>query len=64
MSHLAQLCQSSIFVSATSSSIFGGNDWTLSENTLSVFGCVCVFRGGGGLSPGDCGGSGLFVEFL
>ena len=32
----------SIFGSAINSSIFGGNDWTLAESTLSVFGCVCM----------------------
>ena len=46
----------SIFVSAISSSIFGGSDWTLAESTLSVCGCWC---GGGGGCDGDggsCGG--------
>ena len=45
----------SIFVSAISSSIFGGNDWTLAENTLSVFGSRC---GGGGGGGGGFGGDG------
>ena len=35
----------SIFVSASSSSIFGGSYWSLAESTLSVFGCVCVYVG-------------------
>ena len=43
----------SIFVSAISSSIFGGSDWTLAESTLSVFCCRC---GGGGGCRGVCGG--------
>ena len=42
----------SIFVSAISSSIFGGSDWILAESTLSVFGCRC---GGGGGRGGDGG---------
>ena len=45
----------SIFVSAICSSIFGGNDWTLAESTLSVFGCVCVCWCGGGGVGGDVG---------
>ena len=43
----------SVFVSAISSSIFGGSDWALAESTLSVFGCWCGGGGGGG-----CGGDG------
>ena len=49
----------SIFVSAISSSIFGGSDRTLAESTLSEFGCVSVCRcsrGGGGCDGGDGGG--------
>ena len=48
----------SIFVSAISSSIFGASDWTLAENTLSVFGCRCGSGGGGGGYGGDDGGGG------
>ena len=44
----------SVFVSAISSSIFGGSDWTLAESTLSVFGCRCG-DGGGGDGGGGCG---------
>ena len=44
----------SIFVSAISSSIFGGNDRTSAQSTLSVFGCVCVCWHG--VSVGGCGG--------
>ena len=56
----------SIFVSAISSSIFGGSDWTLAESTLSVFECVCVCRcgvggvGGGGDDGIDGGNGGDF----
>ena len=51
----------SIFVSAISSSIFGGSDWTLAESNLSVFGFWCGSggEGGGGGYDGDggvCGG--------
>ena len=42
-----------IFLSAISSSIFGGSDWTLAESTLSVFGCRC---GGGCGGCAGCGG--------
>ena len=44
-----------IFVSAISSSMFGGSDWTLAESTLSVFACQC---GGGGGDGGDGSGDG------
>ena len=44
----------SIFVNAISSPIFGGSDWTLAKNTLSVFAC----RYGGGGVGGDGGGGG------
>ena len=46
----------SIFVSAISSSIFGGSDRTLAESTLSVFACRCHGGGGGGCGRGDGGG--------
>ena len=52
-----------IFVSAISSSIIGGSDWTLAESTLSVFGCQCGCGSGGcdgGGSSGDGAGSGDF----
>ena len=48
----------SIFVSAISSSIFGGSDWTLAESTLSVVGCRCGGGGGGGGHGGGHGGGG------
>ena len=43
----------SIFVSAISSLVFGGSDWTLAESTLSVFACQC--DGGGDGGGGGCG---------
>ena len=49
----------SIFVSAISSSIFGGSDWTLAESTLCVFGYRCGGGGDGGGS-GGCGCDGDF----
>ena len=64
------MSKQSIFVSAISSSTFGGSDWTLAESTLSVFGCVYVCwcgvgrcggggcDGCGGVDEGDDGGGG------
>ena len=48
----------SIFVSAISSSIFGPNDWTFAQNTLRVFGCVCMLLGGGDDGVSGVGGGG------